>query len=109
MVWLPNWSAVRIHHSGSDADLLPLGLLVPCSPESSHLARPFWALRAFRHQGRQQHAHAERDGDRGDDQARGGFPAAAQGEAQAEADHETALLCASEFTLPSRTMTSRSA
>ena len=45
----------------------------------------------------------------GDDEPDGGLPAAAEGQPQAEADHDTTRSGDSEVTLPSRTMTSRSA
>jgi len=54
-------------------------------------------------------ADSERHGRGGYGEADGGFSSAAEREAQAEADHVATRPRDSELTLPSRTMTSRSA
>jgi hypothetical protein len=63
--------------------------------------------RVGRGQRGQQQADAEPDGDGQDHQAGNGLAAAADRQAQTEADHGATPV--SELTLPSRTITSRSA
>ena len=106
IVWPSKVSLLGCHHSGAAPVAGPRG--DHALPVQNHAWRPFQVLDGVgRGHGGQQQADAEADRDGQDDQPGDGLAAAADRQPQPEGDHGSNPV--SVLTLPSLTMTSRSA